>query len=101
MAQGYSNVLRQQTARSLSGTVVGGIDRVPIADVRVEECSAAFVDCVDIAHSDSRGRFNVKSKRADSLHYLQFVAPGFDPDQVTVRLRVFAKKLRVELVTAT
>ena len=100
MGQGNESVERSQTARSLNGTVVDPI-KEPVKDVRIEECSAGFVDCEAVARSDSRGGVRVKSKRAGKVHYLQFTSPGFNVERETVRLSPFAKSLVVSLVVGT
>ena len=52
--------------------------------------------------TDSNGRFKLPHAKMGSTHYLYVYCPGFDPMQITVKLRWFARRnLRIKLHIAT
>jgi hypothetical protein len=52
--------------------------------------------------TDSNGSFRFPHAKMGTTHYLFVYSPGFDPMQITVNLRWFAKRnLRIMLIIAT
>jgi hypothetical protein len=52
--------------------------------------------------TDASGRFMFPRAKMGTTHYLHFFCGGFDPMQITVKMRWFAKgNLRVRLDVAT
>jgi len=114
-------------AQNLTGIVVDSIG-APVPGVMIEDCvqtfrqirgsdhseppvfeNAMILDChsepkhvLASTTSDSNGHFKFQHAKMGSTHYLFVYCPGFDPMQITVKLRWFAKRnLRIKLVIAT
>jgi hypothetical protein len=114
-------------AHNLSGVVVDTMG-APVAGVVVEDCIQTFVqarasgdvdppvfeermllDChsepkhvLASTTTDSKGYFRFLHAKTGSTHYLYLTQTGFDPMQITVKLRLFARAgLRLNLVIAT
>jgi hypothetical protein len=114
-------------ARELSGIVVDQMG-VPVAGVVIEDCIQTFgrqwtsvhekksavdepmlLDChTEPKHilasttTDAEGRFKFPPMKKGNAHYLSLSCRGFDPMQITVRLRWFARRqLRIRLSIAT
>jgi hypothetical protein len=114
-------------ARHLDGVVVDSMG-APVPGVVVEDCVQTFrqvrgsdhseqpvyeeamiLDChsepkhvLVSTTSDSKGRYKFPHAKMGTTHYLFVYCPGFDPMQITVKLRWFAKRnLRIKLVIAT
>ncbi|HUB52505.1 MAG TPA: carboxypeptidase-like regulatory domain-containing protein [Terracidiphilus sp.] len=113
-------------ARGLSGTVVDA-NGAQIPGAVVEECDAPFTPIEakngqgaptgEILHGDCtrapnrvisstvtnlKGRFTLQSVKNGRIHFLHVSAPGFDPVQITVRIRLFAQAgVRIQLRIAT
>jgi hypothetical protein len=112
------------TAQSLSGTVVDPTG-APVPGAVVEECRAPFTpieardaqskpngeilhgDCtqgsiVTTAITNARGHFSLPMAKEGKTHYLHVASPGFDPMQITVNLKFFARAgVRIRLHIAT
>jgi hypothetical protein len=114
-------------AHHLAGVVVDSTG-APVPGVVIEDCIQTFrevrapgdaeppvfekrmiLDChsepkhvLASATTDSNGRFKLTDAKMRTTHYLFVYYPGFDPMQITVRLRWFAKgNLRIQLQIAT
>lgn len=114
------------TAHSLSGVVVDPTGS-PIPGAAVEECEAPFTpieakdaqgkpngevlhgDCtkapshvVATTETNSHGHFSLPKAKTGTIFHLHVSSPGFDPMQITVRLKFFARAgVRVRLHIAT
>jgi hypothetical protein len=115
------------SARNLAGVVVDSTGAT-VSGVVIEDCVQTFIqarasveaetpifekrmilDChskpehiLASTTTDSNGRFKLTHAKMGSTHYLFVYCPGFDPMQITVKLRWFAKRnLRIRLVIAT
>jgi uncharacterized GH25 family protein len=113
-------------AQKLAGTVVDSTG-APVSGVEVEECDAQFTPIQvkgpngepvsrvehgscdqDSKHvlasttTDTNGYFAFPPVKSGTIHYLHFQSKGFDPMQITVKTRWFARRnLRIKLVIAT
>jgi hypothetical protein len=114
-------------AREFAGVVVDQMG-APVAGVLIEDCIQTFgqrwtdihekkttldepmlLDCntepkhiLASATTDSKGRFKFPKTKMGTMHYLHLSCPGFDPMQITVKLRWFARRnLRIKLFIAT
>jgi hypothetical protein len=114
-------------ARELAGVVVDQTG-APVPGVVIEDCVQTFgqqwtsihekksaidepmlLDChTEPKHilasttTDSKGRFKFPQPKMGTTHYLYVTRNGFDPMQITVKLRWFAKgNLRIQLAIAT
>ena len=114
-------------AQNLAGVVVDATG-APVPGVVIEDCVQTFrqvrapgdaeppvfeeamvLDChFEPKHilvsttTDSNGRFKLPQAKMGSTHYLYVYCPGFDPMQITVKLRWFARRnLRIKLHIAT
>jgi len=112
---------------NLAGVVVDSMG-APVAGVVIEDCVQTFkqvrssgdaekpvfeermvLDChFEPKHvrasttTDSEGRFKFPHAKMGSTHYLYLSQSGFDPMQITVKLRHFAHaEVRLQLVIAT
>lgn len=113
------------SSHSLSGVVVDPTG-APIAGAVVEECKAPFTpiearnaqgkptgeilhgDCtqgsiVATKETNAHGHFSLpKAKEGKQTYYLHVSSPGFDPMQITVKLKFFARAgVRIRLHIAT
>ena len=114
------------TAHSLSGVVVDETGS-PIPGAVVKECEAPFTpieakdaqdkpngeilhgDCtqapshvVATTETNPHGHFSLPKAKTGKIFYLHVSSPGFDPMQITVRLKFFARAgVRVRLHIAT
>ena len=114
------------TAHSLSGVVVDTTG-APIPAAVVEECDMQFTpieikdakggptgenlhgDCtqtprrvVATTETNAHGHFSIPKAREGKTYYLHVSSPGFDPMQIKVRLRFFARTgVRIRLHIAT
>ena len=83
-------------ARSVAGITVdpsGGV----VSGVEISDCDRDFAQVYAATTSDVNGRFSLP-RDSRRVHYLKFLAPGFNPLQVTIELRSFAgKDVRVKL----
>jgi hypothetical protein len=112
-------------ARSLAGVVVDTTGAA-VSGVVVEECSVHFTpiplrgpagesisgvaegDCAKDPRyvmasvtTDANGHFAFPKAKLGSTHYLHLHSMGFDPMQITVKLRLYARsELRIKLVIA-
>jgi hypothetical protein len=114
-------------AQYLTGIVVDSTG-APVPGVVIEDCVQTFIqarasiesetpvfekrmilDChfepkhvLASTTSDSNGRFKFPHAKMGTTHYLFVSYPGFDPMQITVKLRWFAMgNLRIQLQIAT
>ena len=114
-------------AQNLAGVVVGSTGAI-VPGVVVKDCVQTFrqvrasvesqtpvfekrmiLDChsepkhvLASTTSDSNGRFRFPHTKMGTTHYLFVYYPGFDPMQITVKLRWFAKgNLRIQLHIAS
>ena len=114
-------------AQNLAGVVVDSTG-APVPGVVIEDCvqtfrqvrgsdhseppvfeNAMILDChsepkhvLSSTTTDSNGRFKLTHAKMGSTHYLYVYCPGFDPMQITVKLRWFARRnLRIKLHIAT
>jgi hypothetical protein len=114
-------------ARNLAGVVVDATG-APVPGVMIEDCVQTFrqvrasgeaetpvfeermiLDChsepkhvLASITTDSNGSFRFPHAKVGTTHYLFVYSPGFDPMQITVKLRWFAKgNLRIQLHIAT
>jgi hypothetical protein len=114
-------------AHHLSGVVVDSTG-APVPGVVIEDCVQTFIqarasgnaeppvfekrmilDChsepkhvLASTTTDSKGHFKFPHTKMEAMHYLYVNRSGFDPMQITVKLRWFAKgKLRIKLIVAT
>ena len=114
-------------AHHLAGLVVD-VSGAPVPGVLVEDCVQTFgqirlpgdsdppvfekemsLDChfepkhvLASTTTDSKGLFKFPHTKMGTTHYLYVSAYGFDPMQITVKLRRFAKRnLRIRLIVAT
>ena len=72
-----------------SGSVVGG--------VVISDRDRDFAHVYATTTSDANGHFSLP-RDSRRVHYLKFLAPGFNPLQVTIELRSFANRdVRVKL----
>jgi hypothetical protein len=126
-AQGNTLISYPIHAQNLAGVVMDFMG-VPVPGVVIEDCVQTFrqvrapgdaeppvfeeamiLDChsepkhvLASTTSDSKGYFKLPHAKMGSTHYLFVYCPGFDPMQLTVKLRWFAKKnLRIRLDIAT
>jgi hypothetical protein len=114
-AQEMITIEKPFTARSLSGVVVDWAGaRIP--DLVVERCDAQFVlsevnngrgqpagkqmlpECnrgsghvITATKTDANGHFAFPNAKSGRTYYLHFSAPGFNPMQITVKLRFFSR----------
>jgi hypothetical protein len=114
-------------AQNLAGIVVDSTG-APVPGVVIEDCVQTFrqvrgsdhseppvfeeamiLDChsepkhvLASTTSDSEGRFKLPHAKMGTTHYLFVYCSGFDPMQITVKLRWFARRhLRIKLIIAT
>ena len=114
-------------AHHLAGFVVDSRG-APVPGVLIEDCIQTFgqvrlpgnaeppvfkkkmsLDChsepkhvLASATTDAKGHFMFPHTNMGTTHYLYLTAYGFDPEQITVKLRRFAKRnLRIRLIVAT
>jgi hypothetical protein len=115
-------------AHELAGVVVDNVTGEPVPGVLIEDCVQTFgrqwtsihenkfvldeptlLDChsepkhvLASATTDSKGHFKFPRAKMGTTHYLNISCYGFEPMQITVKLRWFAKRnLRIRLDTAT
>jgi hypothetical protein len=111
-AQGNSVVTEEVKASTLSGVVTCceaiALDEkvihaaTPLSDVAISECDKSYRECSATIQSDSLGHFTFQSTRLKkTVHYLKFVAKGFDVEHLKVTLRSGSEPLRVSLVVGT
>jgi hypothetical protein len=113
--------------RNLAGVVVDSM-RAPVSGVVIKDCVQTFrqvrapgdveppvfekamiLDChLEPKHvlasttTDSKGSFRFPNAKMGSTHYLFLNQSGFDPMQIAVKLRHFARaEVRVKLAIAT
>ena len=114
-------------AQNLAGVVVDSTG-APVPGVEVEDCIQTFkqvrapgdaeppifeqamlLDChsepkhvLASTTTDSKGRFRFPHAKIGTTHYLFVYCPGFDPMQINVKLRWFARRnLRIRIDVAT
>jgi hypothetical protein len=114
-------------AHELAGVVVDQTG-MPVSGVVIEDCVQTFrqvrassdaetpvfeermiLDChVEPKHvlasttTDSKGRFKFPQPKMGTTHYLYVTRNGFDPMQITVKIRWFAiRQLRIRISVAT
>jgi hypothetical protein len=90
-----------QIAKTLTGTVVDPVDSA-VPGVQVFEVSSDWQTVLRTTTTDSNGKWSLPSMPGRQVYYLRFVADGFNPLQVRVRLnRRKGKDLRFKLPIAT
>jgi|ERR1039458_2888683 hypothetical protein len=128
-AQGYALISFAYPfhAHELAGVVVDSTG-APVPGVEIDDCVQTFrqvrapgdaeqpifeqsmiLDChfepkhfLASTTTDSKGRFRFPHTKMGIAHYLYLSHYGFDPMQITVKLRWFARRnLRIKLVIAT
>ena len=88
-------------AQNLAGVVVDSTGAT-VSGVVVEACDAAYKRVLATTRTDANGHFAFPKAKIGTTHYLHFQSNGFDPMQITVQLRRFAKgNLRIKLYIAT
>jgi hypothetical protein len=111
-AQGNSAVTEEVKATDLSGVVTCceaiALDNkvihaaTPLSGVAISECDKSYRECSATIQSDALGHFTFQSARPKKkVHYLKFVAKGFDVEHLKVTLRSGSDPLIVSLVVAT
>jgi hypothetical protein len=94
-------IAKIQTAKALAGTVVDPVDSV-VQGVQVLEVSSDWQTVLRITTTDSNGKWSLEPVPKQQVYYLRFVANGFNPLQVRVRLnRTKGRELRFKLPIAT
>jgi len=104
VAQGNEIIQENVKARSASGMVYGGrSDRKDgLKDVSVLQCDSKFLSCSEVARTDAYGRYVLaKGAVRQTTVYLKYLSLGFDEVELTVKLSMWAHKLRVRLVPGT
>jgi hypothetical protein len=120
-------IVRPLRAHHLAGLVVD-LRGAPVPGALIEDCVQTFgqvrlpgdaeppvfekdisLDChlepkhvLASATTDADGHFMFPHTKMGTTHYLYVTAHGFDPEQITVKLRRFAKEnLRIQIKVAT
>ncbi|MGB8259891.1 MAG: carboxypeptidase-like regulatory domain-containing protein [Terracidiphilus sp.] len=86
-------------ARSLAGVVLDP-SGAPIPAATVEDRDPKTKQVLATATTDANGRFRFPRAKLGSVHTLYVLARGFDPLQVTVKIRLVARgglKLRLRI----
>ena len=90
-----------QIAKALTGTVVDAVDSA-VPGVRILEVSSDWKTVLRTTTTDSDGKWSLAPVPRQQLYYLRFVADGFNPLQVRVKLnRRKGRDLRFKLPIAT
>jgi len=77
-----------------SGAIVSG--------VVIEDFDPTYKHVLATSKTDANGHFSFPEAKIGTTHYLHFKSNGFNPMQITVRLKRFTKpSLRIRLVIAT
>jgi hypothetical protein len=74
-----------QTAKSLTGTVVDPSDSA-VPRVQVLEVSSDWQTVLRTTTTDSNGKWSFPPMPGQQVYYLRFVAYGFNPLQVRIKL---------------
>jgi hypothetical protein len=88
-------------AHNLAGIVVDPTG-APVAGVVVEDRDAAFKRVLFSITTDASGHFAFAGPKSGKVHYLHLQSNGFDPLQITVKLRRATRgELRIQLHVAS
>lgn len=102
-AQGISTVqyVKVFTARHLIGIVLDQKNN-PIPKVKVELCNNNWKDCEASTATNKDGDFSIPAMTEKKIYFLRLSADGFNPTEIKVRTRLFAKKnFKVRMIVAT
>jgi hypothetical protein len=90
-----------QIAKSLAGTVVDPTDSA-VPRVQVLEVSSDWQTVLRTTTTDSNGKWFLTPAPRQQVYYLRFIADGFNPLQVRVKLnRKKGRDLRFKLPVST
>jgi hypothetical protein len=90
-----------QVAKTLTGTVVDPVDSA-VPGVQVLELSSDWQTVLRTTTTDGNGKWSLPPMAGQQIYYLRFVANGFDPLQVRVKLNpTKGRDLRFKLPIAT
>jgi hypothetical protein len=88
-------------AHHLAGVIVDSTGAT-VSGVLIEDCDPTYKHVLASATTDVTGHFAFPVGKIGSIHFLHVRINGFDPMQITVQLRRFAKgNLRIRLYIAT
>ena len=90
-----------QIAKALTGTVVDAVDSA-VPGVQVLEVSSDWKTVLRTTTTDRNGKWTLATVPKQQVYYLRFIAYGFNPLQVRVKLnRTKGMDLRFKLPFAT
>ena len=103
---GHSTELVVQKETSVSRTLAGNAlvfgTNEPIHGVTVELCGPNWKTILTSTKTDEKGHFSIEKPTMGKLFYIRLSAPGMDPYQLRVRIKMQAPtELTIHLTVAT
>jgi hypothetical protein len=97
-----SRVVVEQCDELFSPLQVKSETGEPLPEILHGECDRGPGHIVASTTTDEGGRFAFPNAKTGKTYYLHLNSPGFDPLQITVKLRHFSRaRLRIRLYIAT